>query len=1147
MKKKGFTLIELLAVILIIAVISLITVPVITELIGIARKNTLKLTCSEIYKSYEQYEIGEETIVNKDVCILFDFDKNITESIIVDNIKYEPIDKLNLKGEIPKSGKFTICEEEKTLIIDNGKYTCIKNINKEEILEGSISDNDITIPTLKNISLSSTTNSIRVVVDTVEEDRIIKYYYMINGEEKISSSNIEIYKGLDKKTEYTVEVYVENNKGLKSNKIEKKISTKDINNPQFEVSQSPEGTEYATSKKITILYDSQEGLNHYFKSSVSATVSSGVVTASCGIDTEPKNCTSSSVTTIEANTWYETTSTTPSVIYKKNGTLYALTSDGKNISETSTYEISKIDASAPNASISVGSIKTDRVTITATCSDIESGITKYEYSKDNGATWVSRGTTSSHTFKGLTKDTEYTYKIRCTNGSGLKKTASSKESTLGFTNPTIEQTGQMPESGYAWATKRVIKITYSSTNIENPKYYFKSSVSATVASGVVTATCGTDTEPKNCTSSSVTTLEANTWYETTSTTPSVTYTANGTLYALTGDGKNVSGTSSYTVSKIDTSAPGATTITYNGGSNTCSWKNNYNLTLSASDNVGIAYYEIDHHGNGTVDETTGSNFIPVDGWSTCTAIFRAVDHAGNRGPWTEVQHIHMDTTPPAEPSVPDLIPEHDTGVSNTDNVTMYWYQVHVKGTAEPGMTIHLRISNISDDIVGAGTVDANGNWEIPINLHQNTWNNIYAWSVDAAGNYTQQPNYLSVYSDTIAPSVPTITYNGGSNSCSWKNNYNLTLNSSDATGIWKYQTNHNMDGTVHREIGSNFIPENGYSTCTDRYRAVDGAGNVSEWTEAQHIHMDTSAPTHTNWWWGEVTTNVARLYIQATDNVAIARVRCIVSTASGGYTNWYGFDTVWDSNANAYRCDITPGTFGHYNQTYKVQAEIYDHAGNGGYYNQTSVAIPAACAYNVGQTWDYGYTGGVQTFTVPCSGTYKLEVWGAQGGKSTLWNGDSIDGVYGDYAYGSKVLTNGTALYVTVGGMGGASSNSTVTAYNVQGYGGYNGGVTIIDSGNDRTSPKAPGGGATHISPINGVITSIGVSNTFICAKGGNGSYLHYEFPAPNYNPVSYRHPGAGASGGGSNYIGGVTGGSTSSGQRSGNGYARITLISISI
>ena len=97
---------------------------------------------------------------------------------------------------------------------------------------------------------------------------------------------------------------------------------------------------------------------------------------------------------------------------------------------------------------------------------------------------------------------------------------------------------------------------------------------------------------------------------------------------------------------MDTQAPGATSIKYNSGSNSCSWKNNYNLTLSSSDNVGIAYYEIDWTGDGNANTTTSSNFVPWSGYTSCNNRFRAVDHAGNRGPWTSSQHIHQDTTAP---------------------------------------------------------------------------------------------------------------------------------------------------------------------------------------------------------------------------------------------------------------------------------------------------------------------------------------------------------------------------------------------------------------------------------------------------------------------------------------------------------------------
>ena len=211
---------------------------------------------------------------------------------------------------------------------------------------------------------------------------------------------------------------------------------------------------------------------------------------------------------------------------------------------------------------------------------------------------------------------------------------------------------------------------------------------------------------------------------------------------------------------------------------------------------------------------------------------------------------------------------------------------------------------------------------------------------DYAGNCSTTSTPIRI--DKTAPTIPTVTYNGGSNSCSWKNNYNITLNSNDSlSGIQKYQFDVDLNGTVDYETTNpNFVPWNGYSTCGDRFRAVDNAGNISEWTETHHIHMDTEKPVHVTSWWGTVNKDIAQLYIMATDNVGISRVQCPTSTATGGYNNWHWFDAVWDSSKNAYRCDITPSTFGHYNQTYTTHLYIYDHAGNGGYYNATNANIP---------------------------------------------------------------------------------------------------------------------------------------------------------------------------------------------------------------
>ena len=116
--------------------------------------------------------------------------------------------------------------------------------------------------------------------------------------------------------------------------------------------------------------------------------------------------------------------------------------------------------------------------------------------------------------------------------------------------------------------------------------------------------------------------------------------------------------------------------------------------------------------------------------------------------------------------------------------------------------------------------------------------------------------------------------------------------------------------------------------------------------------------------------------------------------------------------------------------------------------DSTEYDTEAYLSCDVSQSWDFDYTGGEQTFTVPTTGTYKLETWGAQGG-----NYDTIKvGGYGAYSSGNKKITQTDKLYINVGGQGTVSQ------------GGYNGGGSTDYSGGG-------GGGATHIALESGKLS----------------------------------------------------------------------------
>ncbi|MBR1875174.1 hypothetical protein IJ798_02240, partial [Candidatus Saccharibacteria bacterium] len=156
--------------------------------------------------------------------------------------------------------------------------------------------------------------------------------------------------------------------------------------------------------------------------------------------------------------------------------------------------------------------------------------------------------------------------------------------------------------------------------------------------------------------------------------------------------------------------------------------------------------------------------------------------------------------------------------------------------------------------------------------------------------------------------------------------------------------------------------------------------------------------------------------------------------------------------------------------------------------NNFTVTLSACWVKNT--PYAYDYTGGEQTFTAPCNGYYKLEVWGAQGGDTKYYVGGK-----GGYSIGSKYLAKTTRLFVYAGGMGGSSEIGKVGAF---ANGGYNGGGNGIYNynyitGNYANAQAAGGGGATHIATTTGLLKNLlsDKNAVLIVAGGGGGGHLH--------------------------------------------------------
>ena len=129
MKKKGFTLIELLAVIVILSVISLITVPIVTSVIEESKKKALVSSVQGLIESANLYAIENEGVYE------FLFDREHQGST-------QNGESLEYKGKIEGEGKLYLDKEGNTSIcISNDKYYVYKNYNSEIMIGERSKDN----------------------------------------------------------------------------------------------------------------------------------------------------------------------------------------------------------------------------------------------------------------------------------------------------------------------------------------------------------------------------------------------------------------------------------------------------------------------------------------------------------------------------------------------------------------------------------------------------------------------------------------------------------------------------------------------------------------------------------------------------------------------------------------------------------------------------------------------------------------------------------------------------------------------------------------------------------------------------------------------------------------------------------------------
>ena len=109
MKNKGFTLIELLAVIIVLGLIAVITVPKINDQIEQSRKNIAKNSAINYQKAVDEYTLHEQ--MNKN-----NIDLNGTYNINENGVLYNKDNKykIEISGEKPKNGNLVYVNNELT-------------------------------------------------------------------------------------------------------------------------------------------------------------------------------------------------------------------------------------------------------------------------------------------------------------------------------------------------------------------------------------------------------------------------------------------------------------------------------------------------------------------------------------------------------------------------------------------------------------------------------------------------------------------------------------------------------------------------------------------------------------------------------------------------------------------------------------------------------------------------------------------------------------------------------------------------------------------------------------------------------------------------------------------------------------------------
>lgn len=364
---------------------------------------------------------------------------------------------------------------------------------------------DKTKPTNVVVGLSKTTiDSITVIANAIDnESGIVKYEFSIDGGSYINNGKNKIYTFNNlSSSKHDIKVRVTNGSGLTSESSLTTFEPGEMVLPTFKIDES----NWATSRTVTITYPEKKiGYVYQYR----------------------KN----------EGQWITVSGIIENVVFNANGTLIARIQIGTNTYTTDVLSVEKIDATAPTSvSASLKERDTKSITIAANGVDLETGISKYEFSIDGGI-YIDNGTNKEFTFTDLIYD-EYTVKVRVTNNVGL-----STESSVLTTSPNRLATPTITMSTTNWSLDKTATITYQSGQM----YYYS--------------------------------LNGAAWNQVLESTITLNFTEDSTLVARVSDGINEILSDVITIDKFDNDLPSCKITT----SDEDIWTTSKTLTITGTD------------------------------------------------------------------------------------------------------------------------------------------------------------------------------------------------------------------------------------------------------------------------------------------------------------------------------------------------------------------------------------------------------------------------------------------------------------------------------------------------------------------------------------------------------------------------------------